>query len=103
MELLKLRDGAFDYYRRYVKGKGGISYEDAQKELTAKACVAKEMPLLEEKPNRLLKYFGNLAMVIENNEIKWLRYYDDRNLALHIDKNTYYSLKKELGLSKEVS
>jgi hypothetical protein len=99
MELLKLRTGAYFYYRNHVKGNKNTDYQLAKLKLNRNVLLAKKLPIKKDRPNRLLYYYGNLAIIVEDDTIVWLQNYRDRNNHFYVDKNKYKELNKTLGIN----
>jgi len=99
MELLKLRSGAYDYYRKHVGDNQDTDYQLARLKLNRNVLLAKKMPVREDRPNRLLYYYGNLAIIVEDGIIVWLQNYRDRDNHFYANWDEYDRLNEILGIN----
>jgi hypothetical protein len=96
--ILNIRDGAFAYYKRHVKGNEDTSYEMACKKLTRNWELARYKTEMPGRPERQRGFYGNLCLVKEGNEIVWLNNMSPVIHRFKMDKQRYIELNKELGI-----
>lgn len=102
MELLKLSESAFEYYKKNVKGNENITLDMARRKLTRNTLLAAKTSTLADKLKLQQEYvYGCLRIVVRFGTIVKLENHVPQVPGWKVNKKEYIRLSKILGIPQD--
>lgn len=94
-KIFRISDEVYDYYISEVKNNKNESRDIATKKLSRNVHCSK---CAGERDGKSLHYYGNLALLVKDDEIVWIHNYRDKINNFNIDFELKNKLDMEFGL-----
>lgn len=100
-KIFEIEDSVYEYYRTKIRNNEDCTRDLAMRKLTRNWMIGKTAKP-KEGTEGVLRFYGNLALLVKNDKIVWIHSYNDHQSTLHIDWKLKHELDKEFGLLPDI-